>query len=514
LNINKIRILRSRIFLKNLWKDICIVDLKNSLKPKNNMKNLLPLFVLILAVSVNAATFTVTRSDDRNTICVSGVDCSLREAVSAANIQPTDDVITFAAGISKITLTAQTDQTTNIYIENAGTLTINGLGANVFTIDADGRRNGNPAAGWHNRIFFTRGASVTINDVSLTGGYTYGSGGAIIQISGRLVLNGVQVKGNWAAESSGGGVFLSGGSNHKILNSTFFNNTAYICGGFTNNGGTLSVANSTISGNKSYSDGGGFCNTGNTLLRNVTVTHNSASGGSGVYQYNNGNLNLGNTIVAGNIGGTTTADAAFCLQYGACNTELDGGTIITAGYNLIGNTNATATFPDGNPNFNNDIVGTIAAPVNPLLGPLSYNDGVTPTHALLPGSPAIDTGLNALGVDPVNHNPLLTDQRGFIRISNGSSFGAPVTDIGAFELQSVDADADGMSDVDDNCPFTYNPDQADFDSDGKGDVCDAQTGPPRSKEDCKKNGWMRFNFPRSFNNQGECIQSINVKKHF
>src|SRR5688500_9432726 len=32
-----------------------------------------------------AANFVVTRTDDRNTTCVSGGDCSLREAINAAN---------------------------------------------------------------------------------------------------------------------------------------------------------------------------------------------------------------------------------------------------------------------------------------------------------------------------------------------------------------------------------------------------------------------------------------------
>ena len=35
-----------------------------------------------------------------------------------------------------------------------------------------------------------------------------------------------------------------------------------------------------------------------------------------------------------------------------------------------------------------------------------------------------------------------------------------------------DSDADGISDVLDNCPLNYNPSQADLDHDGRGDVCD------------------------------------------
>jgi hypothetical protein len=46
----------------------------------------------------------------------------------------------------------------------------------------------------------------------------------------------------------------------------------------------------------------------------------------------------------------------------------------------------------------------------------------------------------------------------------------------------------------------------------KGDTCDPQTGPPRDKEQCKNNGWMRFDTPRRFKNQGECIQFVNTGK--
>jgi hypothetical protein len=59
--------------------------------------------------------------------------------------------------------------------------------------------------------------------------------------------------------------------------------------------------------------------------------------------------------------------------------------------------------------------------VDPLLGPLADNGGPTQTHALLPGSPAIDRGRNDLG--------LATDQRGFGRVAGRAA------DMGAFEVQ-------------------------------------------------------------------------------
>lgn len=47
-------------------------------------------------------------------------------------------------------------------------------------------------------------------------------------------------------------------------------------------------------------------------------------------------------------------------------------------------------------------------------------------------------------------------------------------DIRVFEIRPViDSDEDGIPDARDNCPAEFNPDQADTDGDGAGDVCDA-----------------------------------------
>ena len=54
----------------------------------------------------------------------------------------------------------------------------------------------------------------------------------------------------------------------------------------------------------------------------------------------------------------------------------------------------------------------------------------------------------------------------------------------------------------------------DFDRDGvvDGSGCDTQIGPPGDKEQCKNGGWSRFNFPRRFKNQGDCVQYVNTGK--
>ena len=72
-----------------------------------------------------------------------------------------------------------------------------------------------------------------------------------------------------------------------------------------------------------------------------------------------------------------------------------------------------------------------------------------------------------------------------------------------------DDDNDFVLDAVDNCPFVANTDQADADQDGIGNVCDVQTGPP-TKDQCKNGGWQFFNYPRTFQNQGDCIQYVNT----
>ena len=70
-----------------------------------------------------------------------------------------------------------------------------------------------------------------------------------------------------------------------------------------------------------------------------------------------------------------------------------------------------------------NLIGSLAAPIDPLLGPLADNSGPTETHALLVGSPAIDAGDD--GVTQTE------DQRGLARNFNG-------VDIGAFERQAIE----------------------------------------------------------------------------
>jgi hypothetical protein len=120
---------------------------------------------------------------------------------------------------------------------------------------------------------------------------------------------------------------------------------------------------------------------------------------------------LHNTLIAGNFRGATATTADDV--YGSLNSGGD--------YNLIGDGTGMFGLTNG---VNGNLVGSASAPIDPLLDSLGNYGGSTLTHALLPGSPAIDAGNNAYATDWDQRGP------GYPRIVNG------IIDIGAFEVQS------------------------------------------------------------------------------
>jgi hypothetical protein len=97
----------------------------------------------------------------------------------------------------------------------------------------------------------------------------------------------------------------------------------------------------------------------------------------------------------------------------------------TGTFNLIGVDSGMAAGPSHGVNGNQ--IGSASSPIDPLLGPLASNGGLTLTHELLPGSPALDAGNNAIVT-------VATDQRGFARIADSDDpDGIATVDIGAYE---------------------------------------------------------------------------------
>ncbi len=102
-------------------------------------------------------------------------------------------------------------------------------------------------------------------------------------------------------------------------------------------------------------------------------------------------------------------------------------------FNLIGDDAGILNLSDLVAPALNNLIGTSDNLLNPLLGPLADNGGLTQTMALLPGSPAIDAGSNSLAVDPATNQILANDQRGpgFPRIVGQS------VEIGAYEFNPL-----------------------------------------------------------------------------
>ena len=122
-------------------------------------------------------------------------------------------------------------------------------------------------------------------------------------------------------------------------------------------------------------------------MSSCTIASNSviatAGDGGGILNYDFSPMQIENSIIAGN----TTLSVT--------NPDVNG-VFSSQGYNLIGKTNGSTGWGG-----TGDQLGSIAAPINPKLGPLQDNGGPTFTMALLPGSPAIDQG-GGFGVETLD----------------------------------------------------------------------------------------------------------------
>jgi hypothetical protein len=246
-------------------------------------------------------------------------------------------------------------------------------------------------------------ASATLTNCAVNGNFAVGGGGGIATF-GTANLTNCTINGN-STGGNGGGI---NSASLTLTNSTVSNNIAGLFGGGAI-ADTANLTNCTLTGNIAASDGGGILATTAALL-NCTVVENRAQNGGGLFHLPGGTFSLRNSIIALNLVG-----------FGFDGPDASGE-FASGGHNLVGEDSGAVGFTDG---FNDDIVGTNADPIDPKLGPLAANGGRTKTMALLPGSLAIDAGVNAGAPD--------TDQRGFARKKDGNGDSLAIVDIGAFE---------------------------------------------------------------------------------
>jgi hypothetical protein len=369
----------------------------------------------------NRRLLSITVDTLEDGIGVPGI--SLREAIAAASA---DETIDFAQA-----LTSGSPATIQLLNIDGGQLLINkdltiaGPGAGRLTIKAfnpNGSQNGS-------RIFNIDDGTASVLDVAisgltLTGGDSGAVGGAISNHE-ELALTACTITGNDTYDL-GGGIFNKG-----ILTAsecTVDGNVSGLGGGLYNSG-TATITDSLFTGNRAGWSGAAVYNTGTLSLSNSTVSGNrvddymafgsiGAEGPSSLTVITNCTI-WGNTGFSGGIWAAWTTGEAPLHAANSIIQEV-AGDLGSWGYNLIGETVVGHGFH-----------ATDLLNVDPRLGPLQDNGGPTWTHALLPGSPAIDAG-DPMAV-PGEYDVPAYDQRGapFARVD---VLGGQRIDIGAFEV--------------------------------------------------------------------------------
>jgi hypothetical protein len=444
------------------------------------------LVVLFLLSPARAAVFDIAAGDV----------AALIAAINTANGNGEDNTITLAAGT--YTLTAVDNDTDGPNglpsITSALPLTLRGAEAESTII---ARGSGAPR---FRLLHVASTGTLLLEGLTLRGGLSETGGG--IANSGTLALTHSTVANNTVFGSfgpAGGGIANSG--TLTLTHSTVANNQGGSAttdpggpGGGIANTGTATIRHSTISNNVALETaGGGIANFGLLRLSQSTVSGNRTpggpGGGGGAGIANNGTAEVTHSTISDNVvtfggtggiggtgtlhlhGSTVTNNRGDCLPVFPCSnaggisgttvsltqTIVAGNTIdrpagdcagqITSlGHNLVGAGTGCPSDGAGDLTVDPDDVFTT------VLGPLQQNGGPTQTHALLPGSPAIDAG-DAVCTD-ADGTPLTTDQRGKPRPVDGNGDGIATCDIGAFEffpvvndLVALAADVDTTSDA-------------------------------------------------------------------
>ncbi len=332
--------------------------------------------------SVPLAVFTVTKTADTNDGACNA-DCSLREAISAANASAGADAIVVPAGT--YTLTIANAGGTNEDNNATGDLDINGPvsisgAAQTTTIIQAGTTNAN---GIDKVIAFnpicTSAVNMSLSDVTVRFGrnsqnaanpdFSYTGGGIDVcnTAAGTFSMSNVLVDQNTNLNSYGGGVNFDSvapaNGSFNITGSTISGNRTTSAASIIKNGGginlfadahNVTITNTAIIGNTSAVEGGGVyarhTNGGAILIQGSIINGNTAaSRGGGV-----SNSNFGVSTLTLNNDGFVQNNIS---QGTVLNTESRGGGIFVSAQNtssttinemsITGNTANTGTFQGG-----------------------------------------------------------------------------------------------------------------------------------------------------------------------
>lgn len=260
------------------------------------------------AAAPGATFFVTTAADEDDGACDPG-DCSIREAIAAANASPGHDTVAMGAFESGAGLYLELGQ---IVISDDLTLL-----CNIMPLNAG--LNGN-------RYFdITAGTAVSISQCIFAGGQA-DVGGAIRVTDGELTILDSQVNDNTVSAFGGGiaairssltlidthfngnvsdsdaGAIYGMSSTINLVGSTLNYNTSVGRGGaiFVDGGSLQTDLNSNIDHNSAFLGGGIAAEAAVVSLRNTAVFSNSAANGGGIFSINAGSVELRSSMVSGN----------------------------------------------------------------------------------------------------------------------------------------------------------------------------------------------------------------------
>ena len=207
------------------------------------------------------------------------------------------------------------------------------------------------------------------------------SAGGGIYNNGTLTVTNSTISDNMATESSsqvlGGGIYNNSNGSLTVTDSTISGNTSSGFGaGIYSQGTGLTVNGSTISDNTASSSGAGIVNSASSgviaAITDSTISDNTTTHGApGIWNDSVGTLNVTDSTISGNNGGTTNVGGGISNSGGAFNvtdstisgnTDLEGAGIFGSGtVTVTGSTITNNTATEGGAIFNSSGVFTIAA---------------------------------------------------------------------------------------------------------------------------------------------------------
>jgi CSLREA domain-containing protein len=386
-------------------------------------------------------------------------DCSLREAIQAANTDTPADNCSAGNGDDTIYLPPNTytltiegrSEDANITgdLDVTGVLTIDGGSAQTTII-----QSGPQAFSGIDRVIGVLNFSkLTIRNIQIRNGLAsqggtphIDGGGVYVAENSMLIVENCIIAHNWGANS--GGIRSAQNTTVTINNSVISNNYSHSAGGGLGSNGLVSIRNTTFDLNTGVLGGGVYASKGSINITNSTLSNNHAitdpmlptNGGVGGAIINYGKLNISNSTISSNTailrgGGIQNLGEMYVSNCTIANNEslTGGGVFVTGGIVTVTNTilmanpggNCYGAIVSGDYNIGSDTTCALTqvhdqVNIDPLLETLADNGGSTWTHALSPRSLAINAG-NCSG------GAITVDQRGVPRPQRY------LCDVGAYE---------------------------------------------------------------------------------